>query len=100
MSVFGVQLFELLAHAAVGRDVGRALDFGRNRSDLVPQRHFIWVKWFVIGLAGLGLSFVKAISDRISADIQLGFLDEPKRSGLCVCVLIPMTDPVLKKVWR
>ena len=92
MSVVDVQLFELLTHAAVRRDVGRALDFGRNRSDLYPQRHFIRIEWFVIGIAGLGLCIVKAISDRIGAEIQLGFSDEPNGSGLCVCVLIPMTD--------
>ena len=100
MSVVGVQLFELLAHAVDRRDVGNAVDLGRNRSDLVPQRHFIWVEWFVIGLAGLGLCIVKAISDRIGSAIQLGFSGEPNGSGLCVCFLIPMTDPVLKKVWR
>ena len=44
VSVVGVQLFELLAHAAGRRDVGKALDFGRNRSDLVPQRHFIRIE--------------------------------------------------------
>lgn len=40
--------------------------------------------------SGLGLSIVKAISDRIGAEIQLSFSDEVRHSGLCVCVLVPM----------
>jgi two-component system OmpR family sensor kinase len=39
--------------------------------------------------SGLGLSIVKAISDRIGAEIRLGFSDEVKRSGLRVTVLFP-----------
>ena len=40
--------------------------------------------------SGLGLSIVKAVTDRIGAEIQLGFSDEVRHSGLCVCVLVPM----------
>jgi two-component system OmpR family sensor kinase len=40
--------------------------------------------------SGLGLSIVKAVTDRIGAEIQLGFSDEVARSGLCVCVLVPL----------
>jgi two-component system OmpR family sensor kinase len=40
--------------------------------------------------SGLGLSIVRAISERIGAQIQLGFSDEAERSGLCVCVLFPV----------
>lgn len=39
--------------------------------------------------SGLGMSIVKTISDRIGADIQLGFSDEENSSGLCVRILIP-----------
>ncbi|MEO8741127.1 MAG: ATP-binding protein [Casimicrobiaceae bacterium] len=38
--------------------------------------------------SGLGLSIVKAISDRIGAQVRLAFSDEAKRSGLCVCVVV------------
>lgn len=40
--------------------------------------------------SGLGLSIVKAVTDRIVAEIQLGFSDEVAHSGLCVCVLLPL----------
>lgn len=42
--------------------------------------------------SGLGMSIVKAIADRIGAEIQLGFADEVKSSGLCVCILIPLAE--------
>jgi two-component system OmpR family sensor kinase len=42
--------------------------------------------------SGLGLSIVKTISGRIGAEIQLGFSDEVKGSGLCVRILIPLAD--------
>ncbi len=42
--------------------------------------------------SGLGLSIVKTISDRIGAEIQLGFSGEVKGSGLCICILIPLTE--------
>ena len=42
--------------------------------------------------SGLGLSIVKTISGRIGAEIQLGFADELKGSGLCVCIRIPQAD--------
>ncbi|KAF3998366.1 ATP-binding protein [Glaciimonas immobilis] len=40
--------------------------------------------------SGLGLSIVKAVTDRIGAEIQLGFSDEVRQSGLCVRVFVPM----------
>ena len=40
--------------------------------------------------SGLGLSIVKAILDRNGAEIQLGFSDEVDRSGLCICILMPI----------
>lgn len=42
--------------------------------------------------SGLGLSIVKAITDRMGAEIQMGFADELKHSGLRVCVLIPLIE--------
>jgi two-component system OmpR family sensor kinase len=39
--------------------------------------------------SGLGLSIVKAIADRIDAEIRLGFADELTQSGLCVSVRVP-----------
>ena len=39
--------------------------------------------------SGLGLSIVKAVADRIGAEIQLDFADEVRHSGLRVCVLVP-----------
>ncbi len=39
--------------------------------------------------SGLGLSIVKAIADRVGADVQLAFSDEVKQSGLCVTLLVP-----------
>ncbi|MCL6486080.1 sensor histidine kinase [Janthinobacterium sp. PSPC2-1] len=44
--------------------------------------------------SGLGLSIVKAVADRIGAEIQLGFSDEVRHSGLCVCVLVPLAKPL------
>lgn len=40
--------------------------------------------------SGLGLSIVKAVTDRIGAQIQLGFSDEAGHTGLSVCVIVPM----------
>jgi two-component system OmpR family sensor kinase len=42
--------------------------------------------------SGLGLSIVKAISDRIGAEVRLACSDEAKQSGLCVSVLIPTAE--------
>jgi two-component system OmpR family sensor kinase len=42
--------------------------------------------------SGLGLSIVKAIADRIGADVHLAFSDEVKQAGLCVTVRIPAAD--------
>ncbi|NMM38479.1 MAG: two-component sensor histidine kinase [Glaciimonas sp.] len=44
--------------------------------------------------SGLGLSIVKAVTDRIGAEIQLGFSDEVRHSGLCVCVFVPVANPL------
>lgn len=44
--------------------------------------------------SGLGLSIVKAVTDRIGAEIQLEFSDEVMHSGLCVSVLVPMANPL------
>ncbi|MGS0742386.1 sensor histidine kinase [Glaciimonas sp. GG7] len=43
--------------------------------------------------SGLGLSIVKAVTDRMGAQIELGFSDEVKHSGLRVCVFVPMAKP-------
>jgi two-component system OmpR family sensor kinase len=40
--------------------------------------------------SGLGLSIVKAISDRIGAEVRLGPSNAGTESGLCVSVLIPI----------
>jgi len=40
--------------------------------------------------SGLGLSIVKAVTDRIGAEIEVGFSDEVRHSGLCVCVRVPV----------
>lgn len=40
--------------------------------------------------SGLGLSIVKTVTDRIGAQIQLGFTDEVRQSGLAVRVLLPL----------
>ena len=40
--------------------------------------------------SGLGLSIVKTISDRIGAEIHLGFSDEVNHSGLCVRIIMPL----------
>ncbi len=47
--------------------------------------------------SGLGLSIVKAIADRVGADVRLGFSDEVTQSGLCVTLLIPMAVPHQEK---
>ena len=44
--------------------------------------------------SGLGLSIVKAIADRIGAEVQLAYSDEEKQSGLSVSVAIPVAIPV------
>jgi two-component system OmpR family sensor kinase len=47
--------------------------------------------------SGLGMSIVKAISDRIGAEIQLACPDEMKGSGLYVCILIPLSGIDLRQ---
>ena len=42
--------------------------------------------------SGLGLSIVKAIANRMGAEIRLGFSDELKQSGLCVSVFVPIAE--------
>ena len=42
--------------------------------------------------SGLGLSIVKAVSDRIGAEIELGFSDEVSACGLRVCILLRLAD--------
>jgi two-component system OmpR family sensor kinase len=42
--------------------------------------------------SGLGLSIVRAIANRIGAEIELSFSDEVKLSGLRVCVLVPVAE--------
>jgi two-component system OmpR family sensor kinase len=42
--------------------------------------------------SGLGLSIVKAISDRMGAVVQLGFTDEANSTGLRVSVSFPLTE--------
>ena len=44
--------------------------------------------------SGLGLSIVKAIADRIGAEVQLAYSDEEKQSGLSVSVAIPVAIPI------
>jgi two-component system OmpR family sensor kinase len=40
--------------------------------------------------SGLGLSIVRVISERIGAQVRLGFSDEVEGKGLCVCVIFPI----------
>ncbi len=42
--------------------------------------------------SGLGLSIVKAVSDRIGAEMTLGFSDEVNACGLRVCILLPLAE--------
>ena len=42
--------------------------------------------------SGLGLSIVKAIADRIGAEVRLAYYDEEKQSGLAVSVVIPIAQ--------
>lgn len=44
--------------------------------------------------SGLGLSIVKAIAERLGAEVRLEFADETGQSGLCVSVLIPTQWPL------
>jgi len=44
--------------------------------------------------SGLGLSIVKTVTDRIGAEIELGFTDDARRSGLCVRVIMPLANPL------
>jgi len=43
--------------------------------------------------SGLGLSIVKAISDRIGAEVRLGYADDAQKSGLCASIRIPVSLP-------
>lgn len=45
------------------------------------------------GGCGLGLSIVRAIAERIGAEIRLDYADEAKRSGLRVSVAVARCDP-------
>jgi two-component system OmpR family sensor kinase len=40
--------------------------------------------------SGLGLSIVKAIAERIGAEVRFGYSDQNTKSGLCVKILIPL----------
>lgn len=42
--------------------------------------------------SGLGLSIVKTITDRIGAEVQLGFSDDMKHSGLSVSVFVLLAE--------
>ena len=42
--------------------------------------------------SGLGLSIVKAIADRIGAEVQLAYSDEEMQSGLSISVAIPVAQ--------
>ena len=42
--------------------------------------------------SGLGLSIVKAVSDRIGAEMTLGFSDEVNACGLRVCIFLPLAE--------
>lgn len=42
--------------------------------------------------SGLGMSIVKAISDRLGAEIRLDPADDANGSGLCIRILIPLSD--------
>ena len=42
--------------------------------------------------SGLGLSIVKAVSDRIGAEMTLDFSDEVNASGLRVCIFLPLAE--------
>lgn len=42
--------------------------------------------------SGLGLAIVKAIADRGGANVQLGFSDETKQTGLSVEIRMPLAD--------
>jgi two-component system OmpR family sensor kinase len=42
--------------------------------------------------SGLGLSIVKAVAQRIGAEVRLAFSDASSQSGLCVSVLIPIVE--------
>ena len=44
--------------------------------------------------SGLGLSIVKAVTDQIGAEIQLGCSGEVMHSGLCVCVFVPLAETI------
>ena len=44
--------------------------------------------------SGLGLSIVKAVTDRMGAAIELGFTDDARYSGLCVRVIVPLPNPL------
>ncbi|MBR7780286.1 ATP-binding protein [Undibacterium rugosum] len=46
--------------------------------------------------AGLGLSIVKAIANRIGAEIRLDFVNETQQTGLIVTVFAPMSDELRK----
>lgn len=49
--------------------------------------------------SGLGLSIVKTVSDRIGAEIRLGFSDETSHAGLRVRVVMPLT-PLVRELPR
>lgn len=48
--------------------------------------------------SGLGLSIVKAITQRMGAAVELGFSEQAQHSGLCVCVRFPVAKN-LQESW-
>ena len=80
-----------------GRAISRVQDSGPG-IQVVEQDRVFAPFYRILGSdqvgSGLGLSIVKAVTDRIGAEIQIGFSDEVTHSGLCICVLMPLAKPL------
>jgi two-component system OmpR family sensor kinase len=84
---------DLSVHASQGHAVLRIRDTGPGIP--VEERERVFDSFYrALGSeqlgSGLGLAIVKAIVDRLGADVQLGFSDEARQTGLRVEIRMPL----------
>lgn len=84
---------------SVSREHGRSVLCVADTGPGIPlaERTFVFAPFYrTLGNdqmgSGLGLSIVKAVTDRIGAEVRLAFTDQARQSGLRVSVFLPAGD--------
>lgn len=84
---------------SVSREPGRSVLCVADTGPGIPltEREFVFAPFYrTLGNdqmgSGLGLSIVKAVTDRIGAEVRLAFTDQASQSGLSVSVFFPDGD--------